>query len=595
MLKFITRFFAVIGFLVVALVALAIISVKYEQNRIEPEPDSVVLTLDFSRSIVEQNDPSPFDLADADEPVSLLDMLHAIDHAKSDPNVRGIVARFGTEQPSLAQTQEIRAALARFRASGKFTYAFGTDFGEFGLGNRAYFLASAFENIWLQPVGTVSLTGVSLQSPFAKTALDKAGIVADFMQREEYKSFMEVAQRDSFSPPVKAEMQTMIEDLADQIATGIAESRKWDVAHVKDLMARGPYTDEEALQAGLVTRLAYSDDLDDEIDQKAGKDVKQVDVPSYLAYVDNKKDDDKKEPTTVALIYGQGLILEKAPGGGDISGEHIMSADDIAGAFDDAADDKNVKAILFRVDSPGGSPAASETIRRAMQHAQKQGKPVIVSMADTAASGGYWIAMNGDHIVADPGTLTGSIGVVAGKFEGQGLLQKVGVSMDGASTAESAGMWNMATPFTPPQRARVNALLDNTYHAFVSNVAAARKIPMEKMPDIAKGRVWTGAQAVKIGLVDELGGYDVAFGAVRKALNLEEDSPLSLETFPTPPTPAERVLKIMRHLGAESAMMSTSAATLGRMQTALRPWLNLAASLDQPVAARMPGREGLHD
>jgi protease-4 len=585
-LKFITRFFAVIGFLVVAVCAIGVALAYYGQNHIQKEPASVILTIDFTKPIVEQNDPSPFNLMMEDEPLALFDILHAIDSAANDPHVKGIASRFGTEQPSLAHAQEIRAALARFRDKGKFTYAYGTDFGEFGLGNRAYFLASAFENVWLQPVGTVSLTGVALQSPFAKTALDKIGITADFMQREEYKSFMEVGERDNFSPLVKAEMKVMIEDLSNQIAEGIAASRKWDIGHVKDLMARGPYTDEEAKQEGLVTRLAYADELDDELNHKAGKDAKQVDVADYLGYADGKGD--AKDPTTVAMIYGTGLIVDKNNGGGGLTDEQVMGADEIAGAFDDAADDKDVKAILFRIDSPGGSPAASETIRRAMIHAQKQGKPVIVSMGDTAASGGYWIAMNGDKIIADPATLTGSIGVVAGKFAAGGLLQKIGVSMDGVATSANAGMWNMAASFTPEQRARVNALLDNTYHSFVANVAAARKIPMEKMPDITKGRVWTGAQAVKIGLVDELGGYGEALGAVRKALKLDEKHELSLETFPSPPTPTERLLKLMHKVGAESAMMSTSASTLAKMQAMLGPWLGAASMADHPVAVRMP-------
>ncbi len=594
MLKFIIRFFAVIGFMVIALIVAAAVVATHMQDRAEPEPASVILTLDFDRPLVEQNNPSPLDFATGgDQPMVLLDLVHAIDRAKGDPNVKGIAARFGSEQPVLAQAQEVRAALARFRASGKFTYAFGTDFGEFGTGNRAYFLASAFDNIWLQPVGTVSLTGVAMESPFAKAALDKVGVVADFMQREEYKSFMEPGQRDSFSPPVKAEMQAMIENLSDQIATGIAESRKWDVAKVKDLMAKGPYTDEEALQAGLVTRLAYADELDDELTAKAGKDAKQVDLSTYLDYQDSKGSV-KTASTKVAVIYGSGLITEHS-GGGDLTGETIMGADDIAGAFDDAADDKDVKAILFRIDSPGGSPAASETIRRAMIHAQKQGKPVIVSMGEVAASGGYWIAMNGDRIIADPATLTGSIGVVSGKFANDGGLQKLGVSIDGVSTSETAGMWSMTAPFTPPQRARVEALLDNTYHSFVSNVAAARKIPMEKMPDIAKGRVWTGAQAVSVGLVDELGGYDVALDAVRKALKLGGNDMLSLETFPPPPTTADRVIKLLHRVGAESAMVSTSARMLGQMQASLQPLLGIAAIADHPVAARLWGMEGFHD
>ncbi len=585
-LKFLTRFFAVIGFLFVLLIGAGIALAWRAEEKAAPEPDSVILTLNFTQPIVEQSEPSPFTLATGgDEPVALLDVLEAIDAAKDDPHVKGIVARFGDAQPTLTQAQEIRAALARFRTSGKFAYAYGTDFGAFGMGNRAYFLASAFDQIWLQPVGTVSLTGVSLLSPFAKTALDKIGVSADYMQREEYKSFMEPGQRDGFSPPVKAEMQAMAEDLADQIASGIAESRKWEKTRVKDLMDRGPYTDEEALQEGLVTRLAYVDELQTELESKAGKDAQQTDVATYLSYADTKPEPQKSP--TVALIYGSGLITDKNPGGGGLMEDKIMGADDIAEAFDDAAKDDSVKAVLFRVDSPGGSPAASETIRRALIHAKKQGKPVIVSMGETAASGGYWISMDADKIIADPATLTGSIGVLAGKFEAGQFMQKLGVSVDGVSTAPNAGMWMPVAPFTPMQRARVNALLDSTYHAFLTDASAARKIPMAKMQEIAKGRVWTGQQAVKIGLVDALGGYEVALDETRKLLKLDEDASLSLEIFPPLPTPAQRLMKFMRHLGVEASALTLTSASLADLRSALSPWIGSLTIAPAPVAVRM--------
>jgi protease IV len=592
-LKFITHCFALIGFLVIALFTWGIIVAYHAQSYIEPEPESVVLTIDFSRPIVEEKDSSPFSLAMADEPMVLLDILTAIDHAAEDPHVKGIAARFGAEQPTLAQAQEMRAALARFRASGKFMYAYGTDFGEFGLSNRAYFLASAFENIWLQPVGTVSLTGVSLQSPFAKAALDKIGVVADFMQREEYKSFMEVGQRDSFSQPVKTEMQMMINNLSDQIAEGIAFSRKWDVDHVRNLMAQGPYTDQESVQEGLVARLAYADEFDNELERKVGKDARQVDIESYLSYIDGKEA--AKNQTSIALIYGTGIIMDRSIGGGDLTGEQIMGADTISGAFADAAEDEKIKAILFRIDSPGGSPAASETIRRAVINAQKQGKPVIISMGETAASGGYWIAMNGDRIIANPATLTGSIGVLAGKFVFSGLLQKFGISVDGVSTAANAGMWNVMSSFTPVQRTKINALLDNTYRSFVGNVSVARKIPLEKMPDIAKGRVFTGEQAVKIGLVDELGGYDVALSAVRKALKLDDNAIISMEIFPARSTPAERLLKLMRRFSAEGALVVSSAKKFAMVQSALTSLFEGMSFINHPIAARMQLIEGVHD
>jgi protease-4 len=582
-LRFIANCFAVIGFLVVALFVWGI-TAAIHQNRVEPEPQSVVVTLDFTQPIVEHNEHSPFAMTLDDEPVELLDLVTAIDRASRDPRVKGISARFGAVQPSLAHAQEIRAAIARFRETGKFTYAFGTDFGEYGLGSRAYFLASAFENIWLQPVGTVSLTGVSIQSPFAKGTLDKLGVVADFMQREEYKSFMEAAQRDSFSPPVKAEMQVMVENLANQIAGGIASSRKWDVDHVKDLMARGPFTDEEAKQEGLITKIAYSDEFDSELDRKAGADSKHVDVGTYLEYGDQRAKL-KTKKTKIALIHGSGVIMDKSLDGG--LGERIMGADTISEAFAEASKDDDVRAILFRVDSPGGSPAASETIRRSIVNAQKQGKPVIVSMGETAASGGYWIAMNGDRIIADPGSITGSIGVVAGKFASNGGLEKIGVTTDAVSTSPNAGMWTTSAPFTPPQRARVNALLDNTYRTFVGFVAEARKIPLARMPDIAKGRVYTGEQALAVGLVDQLGGYEEALKEVRKALNLGDAALLAVEMFPADPSPVERLRKLLRRFGAEGSAAFSLSAKLAKAQALLGSLAEMASFANHPMAARM--------
>jgi protease-4 len=552
MLRFIGRVFAIIGFLVTLLIVGGVVLFVHKQGKPMPEPDSVVLVLDLDQPIVEQSVPSPLDLAMHEEATPLLDILHAINKAKDDPHVKALVGRFGTEQPSLAHAQEIAAAIKAFRAKGKFTCAFGTDYGEFGLGNRAYYLGSAFEDIWLQPVGAVGLAGLAIQEPFAKTALEKIGVTADFMQREEYKSFMDMATRDDFAPPVRANMQDLLNDMGDQEAKGIAENRGWDVARVKDLMAKGPYTDEEALKAGLVTRIGYADEIDKLLQEKAGKDVKDINVATYLGFLAQHVE---TPAAKVALIRGTGLITERDTGPDGIAGEKIMGADTIENAFEAATENTEIKAILFRVDSPGGTPEASETIRRAMIHAQTKGKPVYVSMGETAASGGYWISMNADYIAADPGTLTGSIGVLAGKFTAGGLLQKLGINVGTIKTSDTAGMWSPTESFSPAQRERVNALLDSSYRAFVQNVSSARKIPMEKMPDIAKGRVWTGAQAIKLGLVDELGGYGTAIAAIRKKLGLAETDTILLIPFPPPETPVERVLKLLKSIGVEQSLV----------------------------------------
>jgi protease-4 len=580
----VVRIFAVIGVITTVLVAIVIAILTYEACAAPSEPDSVILTLDLDQPIVEQSDQSPLGLAMHEDSIPLLDILHAIDSARDDPHVKGLAALFGSEQPSLAQAEEIRSALARFRASGKPTYAFGTSYGDFGNGNRAYFIASGFENIWLQPAGAVGLTGLAIEAPFGKTALEKIGVSGDFLRREEYKSVMETFTRDDFSPPVRANMQSMLDDLAAQEAEGIALGRKWDPSHVKQLMEKGPFTASEALKNDLVTHIGGANELDDELKKMAGDDVEQVGVEDYLDY-GGGGGRAKKPKARVALIFGTGLITDHAVGPSDVTGDEVMGADEIAGAFDDAAEDKKIKAIIFRIDSPGGSPSAAETIRSALVHAQKAGKPVFVSMGGEAASGGYWVAMNADQIIAEPGTITGSIGVVAGKFVLGGLMQKIGVSWDHLTTGGNGDMWSMTQAYTPEQRARIDAFLDETYKDFVQGVATARHIPLARMGDIAKGRVWTGAQAQKIGLVDQLGGFDVTLGAVRKQLNLTPDDMMSIDLLPAPLTPAEKVLKLLKGIGIESAMIRTALGQWQKMQTVVGPvWSEMNAR--GPLQAR---------
>jgi protease-4 len=208
-------------------------------------------------------------------------------------------------------------------------------------------------------------------------------------------------------------------------------------------------------------------------------------------------------------------------------------------------------------------------------------------MGDTAASGGYWIAMNADKIIAEPGTLTGSIGIISGKFSGKELMQKLGINVDAVRTADNVGMWMPIAPFTPQQRDRVNALMDNSYRAFTQNVAAARKIPIEKMPDIAKGRVFTGAQAVKIGLVDELGGYTITFAAIRKKLKLADDDLITIEPYPRPETPVERIEKMLRSLGIGGVVEGSMLAAIHQLQSTLAPYIGDLSRHNMPAAARM--------
>ena len=591
MKKFLVRVFTVIGVVASVSMALGGFAVWETMNHPQPSPkapDTMVLTLDFTRPIVEQeHGVSPFSLAgltENDEETSLLTILRALDRAKDDPRVKGVVARFGATPPHLVHAQEIRAALAPFRANGKFSYAYAPSYGEFGQGNRSYYLASAFEAIWVQPVGTVGLTGLGIEAPFGKSALGAFGVSTDFMRREEYKAVMENVSRDQFSPPVRANMEAMLANLAEQERRGIAESRKITQDKAREEFNNGPYTAPEALRLLLVTRIGYDDDMLKEAKDKAGKDAALVEAAAYLAFPTH----DKEPKATLALITAEGLIADTPPSGParQLANDHVIDTDQIVSAFKDAANAKDVKAILFRVDSPGGAPSASETIRHALDKAKAAGKPVFVSMGEVAASGGYWISMDADRIIADPATITGSIGVVVGKFVLGDLWKKLGVHWDSIITSDNAKMWSTLAPFTPHERERINALLDDTYNTFTANVAAARHIPPEKMPVLAKGRVWTGDQAVKIGLVDELGGIDATLAALKKYLKLDPADTVAVQIFPAPETPRAMILRLLHTFGVESAMLQSALGSWQKVQTLAAPvWDDMDTNV---VTARVP-------
>ncbi len=590
---FLLRLFAVMG--VIATVAI-IVGVYATWNFFHPEkkalevPKAMVLALDFTSPIVEQARDFSLSLPallDESNETPLLSIVRALENAKNDPKVKGVIAQFSpTESPEIVHAQEIAVALDHFRASGKPTYAYAASYGDFAPGRSLYALASHFDNIWLQPIGAVALSPLSIEAPFGKTALGKFGIEADFLRREEYKSVMENVSRDNFSPPVRANMESMLFSLNDQIAQMLAQGRKIDPLKAHTLLSNGPYTANEALKENLVTKIGYEDEFFKELDDKLGKETVSVDS-SYYLYVHNQERKDEPKGT-MAIIYAEGMITDEPPEGPyRLAQEEMIDTQAIVQAFEDAAKDKDVKAILFRVNSPGGSPVASESIRHALIKAKESKKPVYVSMGSMAASGGYWIAMNADRIIADPATITGSIGVVAGKFVLGGLLDKLSIKIDTVTTDKNASLWSVHKPFDAKGRERMNVMLDETYKAFTDNVAAARKIPVEKMPDIAKGRVFTGEQAVKIGLVDELGGMDFTIANLKKTMGLQETDRVYLKQFPAPETPETLAIRILHNLRFGGAMVLSLAHDFQKASAALRP---IIGALDDhgAITAKLP-------
>lgn len=535
-MRIILRVFAIIGFLSVLVVAGLVTAVIHFSGRQPKLPDNIVLELDLEQPLAEAGPNSPLAGVLGDHRATVADMVRTLAAASKDPRVKGVIARTGAGVHSFAVTQELRDSIAKLRKAGRFTIAHAESFGETGNGMQPYYLASAFEQVWMQPMGDMAITGMQAELTFMRGALDKLKVEPQFRKREEYKSFAEQYTEAGPTPANREAIDALVGDLFDQWVADVAQARGINDAAVRAAVDKAPLLDKEGVDAKLIDKLAYWDEAVEWALDKAtpagGQKAKLVDLADYRHAPPENIDLSIADAPLIATIVGEGAISRGDSQSDPLSGDESFGAATVAAAFDDAIEDEHVKAILFRVNSPGGSAVASDVVRRKVQQAKAKGKPVIVSMGSVAASGGYWVAMGADRIVAEPGTITGSIGVIAGKFVTHGLTDWAGIGVTPIGRGANAGMWSPNTPFSESQEARLNASLDSTYAAFTQGVAAGRNLPLDKVKQIAKGRVYTGRQAKELGLVDELGGYATAVAEVRKVLKLAEDAPLRTLSLP---------------------------------------------------------------
>ena len=431
------RILAWIGGITVGLVVLTIVLAVVLSGE-DPVPDQVILEINLEQGVAEYVPEDPFAKLIADEARSLRDVIGALDAAASDDRVVGLLARGGGAPMGFAQAQEIRDAVLDFGKSGKPTAIFAETFGEFGSGNVGYYLATAFEHIYLQPSGDVGLMGLAIEHPFIRGTLDSLGIGVQMDHRYEYKNAMNLYTETEFTDAHREASEVLLKSMVDQMVLGISRARGTTPEAVRDLINRGPYLALPAHAEGLVDSLAYWDEVRDLVKSEHSKDAKWLDIKNYLKRIDEKP---YGEGTKVALIYGIGPVLRGKSAYDPLYGSATMGAATLTSAFRDAVKDKDVRAILFRIDSPGGSYVASDAIWREVAKAKKAGKPVIVSMGNVAGSGGYFVAMNADKIVAQPGSITGSIGVLAGKFVTTEFWERMGITWDyGASGRKCADM-----------------------------------------------------------------------------------------------------------------------------------------------------------
>ncbi len=510
-------FFVVVPFLL-------IMSIVASAQPKDTTPSAAVLQLDLRDGLTDQDPQNPFAMFGGSG-MSVISVVEALNHAQTDDKVKAIFVRLPEGGMAPAAADELRQAFLRFRQSGKPIWAHSQGLYPSGVVTSTYMLGAATDQLWMQPDSAFQATGFAVEDMFFKRLFEKYGVKAEFEQRREYKNAVNPYLFDNYTPAHKeAELSWMTSIYRTAVLTAAIDRKKEPIAFAR-MFEAGPYSAEDAKAKGLIDGVGQVRDTADALLAKVGKKAQLTDFADYMSTV-------RREARTasmmggkpaIAVIGAEGPIMTGASGGGNpFGGDETVWSDDVADSFYAAIEDKDVKAIVFRVSSPGGSDTASEQILAAVRAAKKAGKPVVVSMGTYAASGGYWISSDASSIVAQPTTLTGSIGVYGGKFVLGDALGRFGVDVrQTAVGGQYASAFGTGETFNPTQRAAFAGWMDRIYEGFVKRVSEGRKIPAAQVRELAKGRVWTGVQARQLKLVDQIGGYYDAIERAKALANLK--------------------------------------------------------------------------
>lgn len=520
-----------------------------------PSPSAMVLTVDLREPMMDHRPANPF--AALGGPPALLDVLAKIEAAATDDHVKGLYVRAATDGMAPAQAEELRAALQAFRQSGKFVVAHLQNDGV-RMSMPGYMTVADSDEVWLQESSELMPMGLAAEVTFFAQTLQRYHMQAQFITREEYKTAAHSLTERAFTPAHREEMLSLMGGFYDNMLANIAADRGISVDQARAAIESTPYIADRAKELGLVDQLGRPEDAANSALARADNDNAEfVDLADYSP-------PSRDGGPVIAVVQGEGAIVSGPVDDSIFGGETVMNSDVIAKALLDASEEEDVRAIVFRVSSPGGSVVASDQILAALRTAQQRGKKVVVSMGEVAASGGYYVSAYADEIVASPSTITGSIGVLGGKLI-------IGPAMDHylSSNTETlvmgsplVTMFSSETPFNQAERAAFEGFIDRAYREFVGLVAEGRDMTPEQAREIAKGRVWTGTQAKERGLVDHLGGFSVAVARARALAEIEDGDKIELRYYPQAENPFE---ELQRAFGVSSE----SARALVQLNAAL--------------------------
>jgi protease-4 len=521
MKQFLITLAAVITAMIVVFIGIPVMLIAMAASSSGPKHHgNVVVSIDLRGGLSDQSRSGPFDFLTGSS-LSTMKIVSSLHSMADDPNVKAVIIRLPEGGMAPAAAEEIRAGIRYVRAANKPVLAHSQGLYPDTMVAASYMVGAASSEMWMQPNASFQVTGMGTTNLFLKRAFDKYGIKASFEQRYEYKNAVNQYLYDDYTPAHREATLSWMGSIYDNMIKNVAEDRKSTQEAIKTILEAGPYGADEAKAKGLITKIGQLSEMEIAAKKLGGDKTEIIDISDYSST--HKKP--AKGQAVIAVINGEGAILTGTDTGGGFNEESMMASDVVSKAFDSAIKDKNVKAIVFRVSSPGGSDTASEQIADAIERAKAAKKPVIISMGNYAASGGYWISAGATKIVSNPSTLTGSIGVYGGKMAIGDAASRFGLDFrDIGVGSDYALAYSEAQDFSPKQRATIAGWIDHIYNSFVARVAKGRNIPEARVREIAKGRVWTGEQALGLKLVDKLGGFYVAVDEAKAAAKLGKDS-----------------------------------------------------------------------
>lgn len=555
----------------------------------EPTPRNTVLELDLREGVTDQVPNNPFAIFGGSG-LSTVQIVDTLAQAGKDDRVKVLLIRLPEAGITPAAADEIRQAIRRFRASGKVVLAHSQGFQPVGATVSSYMIGASASELWMQNTAGFQLAGFSSDSLFLGRAFDKYGVNAEFEQRYEYKNAVNEYTESDYTPAHREAMTAWMTSIYTSAIANAAQDRRVTPAALRAAIEAGPHSSAQALQRRLIDKIGQVEEAEAEARRRAGRGAEIMEFSDYSSSQGARAGSGR---SAIAIVGGEGAIMTGGGGSADpFGGGSAILSDDLAEALYDAIEDDSVKAIVFRVSSPGGSPEASEQILAAVRAAKAAGKPVVVSMGDYAASGGYWISSEANWIVAQPSTLTGSIGVYGGKFVLADALGRFGVDMRSLSVGgDYADAFSPSQAFSPAQRAAYAAQIDRTYEEFIARVAAGRRLPPARVREIARGRVWTGAQARQIGLVDQLGGLEEAIAKARELARIPEGDSVRFKRYPEASSPFEALSQAFGVSGEAARVLvgiggvmndPAAEATVRRIQTERARASGASVLADQP-------------